>query len=385
MQILVLPWLALPSDVVVCGITVRSRNSAIANAGSYNEAVAKATSYFYERSRRRPRGGYMLEFVNAEPSVVLLEDGDDALERACVALDGLFFATMINARPSPYANATSFTQFAVSNLSVAGSGYMRTTRSLFGSTTVMTEPDYTVEVRPAWCPERTPPANAEVLALYEAAVDGTWFAQARGAIQALYDAMSDGPSPTRVEFEHYARAKERLLRRPDERRDRRRIQQDTVARELLAAQIGDLRTMPDCAEDPTEAEVSRAVAAMSPLSTDGAIAAMDRMIADRNATVHPDATASRTLHDQFVLRPTLVAFRLLSALILATLALTAPGAWTTTLRAYVVAVVQWSSEYEDLTRAIAGLSEEQEHDRPRHAIDRFGELWAYFDARLRDR
>lgn len=384
MQILVLPWLALPRDVVVCDITVRSRNSAIANAGSHNEAVAKATSYFYERSRRRSRGGNALEFVNAEPSVVLLEDGDDALERAYIALDGLFFATMINAGPWPYANATSFTQFAVSNLSVAGSGYMRTTRSLFGSTTVMTEPDYTVEVRPAWCPERTPPANVDVLALYEAAVDGTWFAQAHSAIQALYDAMTDGPSPTRVEFEHYARAKERLLQRPGERRARRRIQQDAVARELFAAQIGDLKTMPDCAEDPTEAEVARAVAAMSPLSTDGVIAAMDRMIADRNATVHPDATVTATLHDQLVLRPNLVAFRLLSALILATLAVTAPAAWTSTLRAYVVAVVQWSSEYEDLTRVIAGLSEEQECNRPRRAIDRFGELWAYFNGRLRD-
>jgi len=292
--------------------------------------VSAATSYFFESSRREAlTAGAPTELVAVEPSVLLLPDASH-VARAADALDGLFFATMIASNPHSYVNASNFVQFSQSVDTEESGALARRTRTLFGSATLDTRVEHLIETRPAWCGAYYT-HDSDALRLFEAVAGREEAEPVRECIRALHGAMSDsdGFEPD-IEHAFYARALERLLARDDQTQSNRAEKQREVATNLLQpilAQVAMLTETPTVELRPF------------PLESPRIVAALEWIRDDRNAAWHPQTRASRSpLRDQLVLRPNVVAFRVVSALVIGTMANLVPTLLTPALRSYVTAL-----------------------------------------------
>lgn len=344
------------------GYTLMPREEAIARSGDLHEQVRAATSYFFDSRRNESlEQGEPTHLVPVGPSVILLDD-DAELDRVATAIDGLFIATMMNVNPYRYANATNFVQL---HQTVAGGrpgNMLRQFRTLFGSKSLATEADYSIETRPPWCGEYGG-HDSTVLQLFETVAEHDGAGPLRRCIRALYAAMSDADSTDRdLEHANYARALERLLQRDDQTRHNRRSRQNDVANDLIERVLNRQSRL---------VEPGNTRQLFTPVEN-GIIAKMTWVRDERNAAWHPEDIHDGPLRDQTAVRPNLVAFRVISALIIAVMAELNSGELPAKLASYVAACEHWLEDLDGLL-----------HLKAEDALSRFGSLWAMYLIRTR--
>lgn len=350
MQIYVLPWLQTDEGIQLMGYTLMPRATAIARSGESSEQVRMATSYFFESNRTESLvEGEPTQIVPVEPAVMLLGDDDD-LTHVSSALDGLFFATMIANTPDRYANSTNFIQF---HQRIGPRDVSLHTRTLFGSTLLGTRPRHMIETRPWWCGRYHAP-DEDALRLFEAIADLPEAESVLRCIRSLHEATSDQATADHdMEYAAYARALERLLHRSGHPNGWRN--QNQVARDLIADALVGERMI---SEPPLFERRDFSFDSLAMVS------AMKWIRDERNAAWHSDIVAPpNPLQNQLAVRPNLVAFRVVSSLVIAAMAQLAPSSFTRRLRSYIAASEHWVSEIETLTQT-----------NPEHVLNRFGEL-----------
>jgi hypothetical protein len=363
MQIYVLPWLQVPEPIEVMGYTLRPCDNAIRQSGESAEHVSAATSYFFESSRRESLvEGQPTELVPVEPAVALLSD-DASLPRVSNAMDGLFFAMMVANAPARYANAANFLQFHQSVSIGVPAGLARRTRTLFGSVLLGTRAEYAIETRPAWCGSYHAP-DGDTLRLFEAVADRADAEPILECIRALHEAMSDADTVDRdMEHAAYARALERLLHRTNQKRHERAERQAKLAGDLLRLALTDEHML---------SEPPLFVRRDFPLASLALVGAIKWIRDSRNSVWHSDnVQPDNPLQNQLVVRPNLVAFRVVSALTIASMSQLAPTLLTGRLKAYIAACEHWVGEIDTLTQTDA-----------KSALNRFGELQSSYFIRM---
>lgn len=359
MHAYIFPWIDLQSPITILDFEILPHRVAVAEAGPFGPALAKATSYFFENSRRASFDNGEPELVPVAPSIILLEN-DSEVVRASRAADCWFLASMLDSRSDKCANSTLFIQFH-QRLSLEHRGFRRDSRYLFGTRHLATDADYSIEVKPFWCGQYCQPNNA-MLRLCEQTIESPEADPVRRAVTALHMATSDMDMMDRhLEHSMYALALERLLRRDDQSRHNRVPKQAKLAKELLDDVLLEQLMVRD---DLQEASVS------FPSDNYAMVRAMKWIRDDRNLTVHSGEGPKSPLADQLVLRPNLVAFRVVMALIILTLQRCAPSPSLNDplLKSFVAATEHWAGEVESLVSD--GTAEA--------VIGRFSRLWSRY-------
>lgn len=339
------------------GYTLLPRGEAIAAAGNFAAHVEAATSYFFESHRFESLTEEgRTDLVPVAPSVILLDDSAP-LQRVATAMDGLFFATMVFNTSDRYANSANFIQFTHSVGSGSPGEMGRRFRTLFGSKVLGTRARHSIETRPTWCGEYRQ-HHEDTLHLFESIADSGAAEPILQALRPLHAAMSDSDNLDRdLEHAFYALALERLLHRSNQSRNTRAAQQASLAHDLLASALDGVSRL----RESTSATGDFAYRS-------GILEAVRWVRDDRNAAWHADPTGQRTpLHNQLVIRPNIVAFRAVSALVLASMAQQSPTHTTRGVIGYIAACEHWIEEIRSLTQTT-----------PQSALNRFGYLWARY-------
>lgn len=360
MQIYILPWLQIDEPLQIKGFVLQPREQAIVAAGEFGRHVAEATSYFFESHRLESLvEGEPPHLDAVAPTVVLLDDDADILQVA-TAMDGLFFATMVANTPDRYANSANFIQFTQPVGGAEAGDMGRRFRTLFGSRALGTRARHSLETRPPWAGEYRG-HHADTLRLFEAVADMPAAEPIRECVRWLHSAMSDADTMRRdAEHSFYALSLERLLHRNGQTRRKRTAMQQKVAYDLLANALSGISRLRD------SAAATRDFAFRS-----GILEAARWVRDDRNGVWHPDSQRRPSpLDDQLAIRPNVVAFRVVSALALASMLELAPQAVTSQIISYIAACEHWIEEIKDLTRTEARL-----------ALNRFSPLWSSYAMR----
>jgi hypothetical protein len=361
-QIYILPWLQIREPVHIMGYVLLPREQAINEAGEFSSHVSEATSYFFESHRLESLvDGEAPQLDRVAPTVVLLEDDAD-IGRVAIAMDGLFFATMVANTPDRYANSANFIQFAQSVGRAEPGDMGRRFRTLFGSRVLGTRARHSLETRPPWAGEYRG-HNAETLRLFESVADLPEAEPVRECIRWLHSAMTDSDTMRRdAEHSFYALSLERLLHRNGQTRNTRIAVQQQLAYELLGDALNGVSRMRESAATSTEFTFRS-----------GIVEAARWVRDERNSVWHPDSRRTPSpLDDQLAIRPNVVAFRVVSALALASMARLAPKGVTSQIISYIAASEHWIEEISDLTRTEA-----------HQALNRFNALWSAYAMRMR--
>jgi hypothetical protein len=181
-------------------------------------------------------------------------------------------------------------------------------------------------------------------------------------LRALIPATFDSDSYERdLEKSLYALALERLLHRKGQRVNRR-AKQRNLSRRLLAQTLA---AVPMLSEPPQYEP--RTFDLMFPETN----AVLEYIRDERNDFWHPERSKSvRPLSSQLAIAPNLVAWRALSALLLACMAEAAKASLDPQLSNYIAAVEHWCTELPAMY-----------HQPPQEPITRFGELRMTYNLR----
>lgn len=361
MQIYILPWLQIDEPIRTMGYVLLPREQAIEEAAELGSHVAEATSYFFESHRLESLvDGEVPHLDPVAPTVVLLEDDAD-VGRVATAIDGLSFATMIANTSDRYANSANFIQFTQPVGGAEPGDMGRRFRTLFGSRALGTRARHSLETRPPWAGQYRG-HSAETLRLFESVADMPEAEMIRECIRWLHNAMSDADTMRRdAEHSFYALSLEMLLHRNGQTRNTRIAMQQQLAHDLLADALNGVPRIREAAARSTDFAFRS-----------GIIEAARWVRDERNSVWHPDSRRSPSpLDDQLAIRPNVVAFRVVSALALASMVKLAPQAVTPEITSYIAACEHWIEEISDLTKTEA-----------RQALNRFNALWSDYAMRI---
>jgi hypothetical protein len=358
------PWLDLKEPLTICGIEFLPRAQAIARAGSAGDHVDLATSYFYENSlyeslepdqppQLAPRRNMAVALLESESLAARLE------EAALVWM----FATLFENDAYNYANSAVFEHYVQrigGERGVVAQRYRRMHGSMLNGGLTRNF----IQVRPGWCGEYHDP-NEALLRMLETAIDSGDADWLRGFLDALQFATKDAENVSEsLEHSLYALAAERLMHRKGDSGKRKDVQ-ESRALELLRPFLDErLAEPPKFERVPFDVENSMIIEVW-------------RSVRDeRNAFWHPDprGSALRDFEQQTKVRRNLLAFRAVTALLIAGLAEGRDHEQIDRkLTSFVPAVEQWISE----VRA--------NDDREPEKASQLGHLWSRYLMRHRIR
>jgi hypothetical protein len=298
-RIMVYPWLELREPLTVCGVEFLPREVSIARASAKAANIEAATSYFYSPFIMS-MPGEPVELSPVNPTVVFMDE-KTTRDRVEIATQVLCFSSLVAniERAGLYANATVFDHH-VQKLGPDPNVYARRTRRMHGNALGGAMISNVLEVQPAWCGKFVTP-NAELMHALEAVILEERAKPIGQAVESLMTATADADNVSAdLERAMYARAAERLLHRAGEPIKGRRQRQE--ARGL--AILGPILT---AWENPSD---GRQI-----------MNAWDAFREYRNEYWHPDERTSPpyAFELQTAIHTNLVAFRMLVALIVATL------------------------------------------------------------------
>lgn len=313
----IFPWLEVREPTTVCGVEFLPRDVTIARAGGKAAHVTAATSYFFEPFVIAPPG----EDVEEQPVVptVIFPTGHDEADVE-IATNVLAFCTIAANSNVAYANSTVFTHHW-QRLGGDPSIYSRTTRRMHGRAMNGGLVNFVREVRPAWCGRYHHP-DEKLLRAIEAVIKTDSAKPLRDAFESLMAATSDADniSPD-LEHSMYAHASGRLLHRDADGDDSYKAQLargTALLAPLLVAEDLD-------ADDPHIMKVWQSVRSV------------------RNNFWHPKRTAGARFdfEQQHAVHPKLIAFRMVHALIVATLVELGVVAPTSKTAKFVPGIEDW--------------------------------------------
>jgi hypothetical protein len=358
------PWLDLKESLTICGVEFLPRNDAVARAGSSGDHVALATSYFYDnwlcesldhdqQPRLVPMGNMAVALLESESLAAPVEDA---------ALIWMI-ATLFENDAFLYANSTVFDHYVQrigGERGVVAQRYRRMHGSMLNGGLTRNF----LQVRPGWCGKYHDP-NEALLRILETAIqsrDAYWL---RGFLDALQIATKDAEDVSEsLEHSLYALAAERLMHRKGDSGKRKQVQ-ETRALDLLHPFLDERLAQPPKFERvPFDTENSMIVEVW-------------RSVRDeRNAFWHPDprGSALRDFEQQTKVRRNLLAFRAVTAMLIACLA---EGRdleeLDPKLTSFVPAVEQWIGEVRT------------NDDREPEKASQLGHLWSRYFMRHRIR
>jgi hypothetical protein len=297
-EITVFPWLHISEPATVCGVEFLPRAVAIERAGDKGPHVAGATSYFTRGYIIRDTLDDPIKLDYVTPSIVFPSETNTS-ERIEIATRVFAFSSIVENNSIFYANSTVFEHFT-QRIGGAPDGYARKTRRMHGSLLDGSLIPNVLETKPAWCGKYTS-HNKELAQALSSIIFDLKAQPLRDALQALMGALTDADTiDSELERSLFARAAERLLHREGDTRNGRPQIQEKRGLELLKPLLENagLDAQKPCIIDAWKA--ARRV---------------------RNAFWHPedDAGPQFPFEKQTVVHPNLITFRMIHAIIIATL------------------------------------------------------------------
>lgn len=358
------PWLELKEPLTICGIEFLPRQDAVARAGAAADHVALATSYFYDNwlceTLEDDQPPQLVPIRNM--AVALLGDESFAARVEDATLVWMM-ATLFENDAYNYANSTVFDHY-IQRIGGERGVVAQRFRRMHGSMLNGGLTRNFIQVRPGWCGKYHDP-NEPLLRILESAMqteDASWL---KGFLEALQFATKDAENVSEsLEHSLYALAAERLMHRTGDSGKRKAVQ-EARALDLLRPFLDErLAEPPKFERVPFDVENSMIVEVWRSVRD------------DRNAFWHPDPRGSvlRDFEQQTKVRRNLLAFRAVTALLIACLA---EGRDHETidpkLTSFVLAVEQWIGE----VRA--------NDDREPEKASQLGHLWSRYLMRHRIR